>query len=169
VVVCGGKPAAGVAILSNLRVGVEGVREVKLSKSKDLHQRGAAMAELSLLDLRFTAASVHLGLNSEERTRHVLEVERLIGPVPQSVIGGDLNEGAAGMSWRKFADRRLDAGSEMDLATYPSSLPTKRIDTIFVPTEWKTRSVSLTEITDDATLVRATDHRPVIVDVMGWR
>ena len=28
---------------------------------------------------------------------------------------------------------RTDAGAEADLATYPSSMPTKRIDTIFVP------------------------------------
>jgi len=169
VVVCGGRPAAGVAILSSLRMSVETVHEVKLPKSKDLHQRGVAIADLALLDVQFTAAAIHLGLNSEERQRHASQIQSLIGPAPHSVVGGDLNESDAGTTWKHFADHGADAGAESHLATYPSSSPTKRIDTIFVPHIWKTRTVSLTEIADDATLIRATDHRPVTVDVMGWR
>ena len=166
VVVCGGKPAAGVAILSSLRVSVERTEERLLTKTADLHQRGLAVADLALVDRMFRAACVHLGLNSDERRRHVAEIEGVLGG-GDAVLAGDLNETSRGSAWREMVHGRVDVGQTADAATFPASMPTKRIDTIFVPASWATEYISPTEITDDATLIRASDHRPVIVDVMG--
>jgi endonuclease/exonuclease/phosphatase family metal-dependent hydrolase len=53
------------------------------------------------------------------------------------------------------------------MPTFSSAKPRRRIDTILVPNGWSFVAVSPIEIVDESDLNAATDHRPVIADVMG--
>lgn len=169
VIACGGKSAAGVALLVDLRVDVDDVREILLPKSPGLHQRGLAMATVSLGARRFVAGSIHLGLQPQERLRHASAVAKALNKagLAETVVSGDLNETASGSAWQLLAKDRDDTGKAAGAKTFPSRAPRRRIDTILVPTAWQVTSVSPTEIVSESTLIRATDHRPVVVDVMG--
>ncbi len=167
VVAAGGRPAAGVALLTTLRVDVDAPASHLLTKTWRLHQRGLAMARLSLGDLSFVAGSLHLGLDGAERRRHASEIAHLLG-TGDSVIAGDFNEGSTGPARRALASGRHDVGAAQDLPTFSTSAPRRRIDTILVPTDWQVTPVSPLEILHESDLVVATDHRPVIADVVGW-
>lgn len=166
VVAAGGRPAAGVALLTTLRVDVDCARDHLLSKSPRLHQRGLAVAQLTLGDLSFAAASLHLGLDATERQRHASEIEQFLGGGP-AVVAGDFNERSTGPAWQALAAGRTDVGAAADLPTFSTADPRRRIDTILVPTDWRVTPVSPLEILHESDLVAATDHRPVIADVVG--
>ena len=168
VVACGGKPAAGVAILTTMRVDVERVSEHLLSKTEGLHQRGLAVAECVLSGRRFVAASLHLGLKPEERERHATEIERSVSAAAlPTVLAGDFNETADGPAWQRLANGHRDIDAEQASLTFPSKAPRRRIDAILVPSDWDVSVVSPHEIVDESDLIAATDHRPVIADVVG--
>jgi endonuclease/exonuclease/phosphatase family metal-dependent hydrolase len=168
VVAAGGRPAAGVALLTTMRMDVSASESHLLTRTSGLHQRGAAVAEVSLGSAHFTAISVHLGLRSDERARHAAEIETIIGGRrAPAVIAGDFNETSEGVAWQSLAQARRDVGERNDLPTFSSANPRRRIDTILVPSEWTVTFVSPLEIVDESDLVAATDHRPVIADVMG--
>ena len=167
VVAAGGRPAAGVALLTTLRVDVDHPGSHRLTKSERLHQRGLATAQLTCGGVTFAAASLHLGLNATERQRHASEIAALLGGGP-SVVAGDFNEGAAGSAWKSLAAGRHDVGAAQNLPTYSTADPRRRIDTILVPVDWQVTPVSPLEILHESDLVAATDHRPVIADVVGW-
>ena len=167
VVGAGGRPAAGVALLTTLRVGVDAPASHLLTKTPRLHQRGLAVAQLTLGDLSFAASSLHLGLDAGERQRHSSEICHLVGG-GQSVIAGDFNENASGPAWQALAAGHQDVGAAENLSTFSTADPRRRIDTILVPTDWQVTPVSPLDILHESDLVAATDHRPVIVDVVGW-
>ena len=166
VVAAGGRPAAGVAILTSLRVDVDAPRSNLLTKTPRRHRRGLATAQLTLGDHSFTAASVHLGLDAAERERHAVEVRRLLGDAP-SVVGGDFNETSSGPAWALLAAHHVDPNAHVDRPTFSTSSPRRRIDAILVPVSWTTAAISPFEVVPEADVVKATDHRPVIVDVLG--
>lgn len=167
VVGAGGRPAAGVAVLTTLRVDVHASESLLLPKTAGLHQRGVAVIEAALGARRFVAASIHLGLRSAERQRHADEIAAIVAArrLP-GVVAGDFNEGADGPAWTRLLEGRRDAGSALAAPTFPAAAPRRRIDTVMVPAEWQVSLVSLAETADESDLVRATDHRPVVVDVM---
>ncbi len=167
VVAAGGRPAAGVALLTTLRVDVDAPTNRLLTKTPRLHQRGVAAAQLTLGDLSFTVASLHLGLDAGERQRHASEITDLLGTVP-SVIAGDFNERSSGPAWQVLAAGRHDVGAAQNLPTFSTADPRRRIDSILVPADWQVTPVSPLEILHESDLVAATDHRPVIADVVGW-
>ncbi len=166
VVASGGRPAAGVALLTTLRVDVEDPASTLLTKTARLHQRGFASARLTHGDHSFVAASVHLGLDAYERRQHAREIAQLLGQ-GQSVIAGDFNETSGGLAWQTLADGRRDVGAGADLPTFSAKSPRRRIDTILVPAAWTVQPISPLEIVDESVLIEATDHLPVIVDVLG--
>ena len=166
VVAAGGRPSAGVAVLTTLRVDVDRSEDHLLTKTPGLHQRGVAVVEAAVGARRFVAASVHLGLRSQERLRHVAEIGSIVDRGLPSVVAGDLNEGPEGKAWAALLEGRRDAGASSGLPTYPAAAPRRRIDTVMVPASWDFTTVSPGETSGDFDLVRATDHRPVVVDVM---
>jgi endonuclease/exonuclease/phosphatase family metal-dependent hydrolase len=166
VVAAGGRPAAGVALLTTLRVDVDRPRDHLLSKRPRLHQRGLAVAQLALGDLSFGAASLHMSLDASERQRHAAEIELLLGDGP-AVLAGDFNERSDGPAWQALGSGRTDVGAAADLPTFSTANPRRRIDTIMVPADWRVTPVSPIEILHESDLVAATDHRPVIADVVG--
>ena len=166
VVVAGGRPAAGVAILSSLRVDVDAPSAHLLTKTPRLHQRGLALAQLTLGERSFRAGSVHLGLDAAEREGHAVEIRRLLGDGAW-VVGGDFNETSSGSAWQSLSAGQVDPNAEVDLPTFSTSSPRRRIDAILVPESWPTSAISPFEIVSESDVARATDHRPVLVDVLG--
>ena len=83
-----------------LGVEVHGTRDVLLSRTPGLHQRGLAVAEVSVGGLRVAVASMHLGLRADERLRHVDEVTDALSvyEVPV-VVAGDVNERPGEPAW----------------------------------------------------------------------
>jgi endonuclease/exonuclease/phosphatase family metal-dependent hydrolase len=167
VVAAGGRPAAGVALLTTLRVDVDAPASHLLGKTPRLHQRGLATARLGLGERSFSAASLHLGLDGGERQRHASEIARIVGSAP-SVVAGDFNERSTGPAWHALGAGRQDVGASEDLPTFSTADPRSRIDTILVPNDWQVTPVSPLEILHESDLRAATDHRPVIADVVGW-
>jgi endonuclease/exonuclease/phosphatase family metal-dependent hydrolase len=125
-------------------------------------RRGIAAAQLRVRGRLVGVVSCHLSLDAERRAvevERVVEVaSRLRGPV---VVGGDLNEGPGGPSWRRFRSAGfLDHGSN-DWPTFPADEPLKRIDALLV------RGASAVAHhgdpgVDEALQARASDHRPVL-------
>ncbi len=166
VVACRG--GAGMSVLTSMRVDVELPISTMLPRTPGLHRRALALACLELGGRRFVGGSIHLGLDKIERLRHAAVIRDLldVGPVLPLVLAGDMNETSTGLAWQRLAEGHADSGLLTDWPTFPVRQPRRRIDTIFVPTAWRTVSVSPTEMVEDAILVRATDHRPAIVDVV---
>ena len=108
-------------------------RLVRFAAGSPLRPRGVLVAEV---DERWTAASVHLGLEGTERGRHLAELRDLLAGSPQPVvIGADLNARPEEPGPRSLGERFTDVWTsvgEGDGATFPSSAPTARIDYLFV-------------------------------------
>ncbi len=158
----GSRGGGGTTILTSLRVQLLDVRHVRLPVPPGRRRRGYAVARVRLPgEPPLTVASVHLGLDADERLRHTRAVLAGLGAGP-TLVAGDLNEGADGASWRLLAERLALVSPPG--ATFPAARPRQRLDVVFASPHVRSlphRDVPL----DDADLVAASDHRPVWVDV----
>lgn len=172
-VACGGGTAAGVAVLTNLRVDVDQVWEHQLSWERGLHRRAVAAAALRLAGTPFLAASVHLGLQAGQRSRHVYEIQSVIAGLLEQraeplavVVGGDLNDTPGTPVWELFERGGLrDAWSlapDGSGDTYPSGEAVKRIDGILVDEHVRVLGAGVPVELPPRLLAAATDHRPVL-------
>jgi endonuclease/exonuclease/phosphatase family metal-dependent hydrolase len=135
--VCGDPPAfprrrIQNAVLVRPPRGVRSYRLVRFPPESLVQPRGALIARLD----DATVVSVHLGLKSAERGRqvsHLLEILR--GIDEPLVIGGDLNAHPGDPSPARIAATYPDAWTHVDGSegwTFPSDMPTARIDFLFV-------------------------------------
>ena len=155
--------SGGTTILTSLRVDVAAARHERLRVPRLQRERGYAFASVSLpghdpVDV----VSVHLSLDADERARHVGEVLATLGPGGPLVVAGDLNEGEDGRAWGVLAERLQPVTDTAP--TFTARHPRHRLDVVFAggPLEvLPQRSVDL----DRATLVAASDHLPVWVDL----
>ena len=169
VVVGGGRPAAGNLLLSTLAVDVLATRDVLFSKDAGLHQRGTALARLSLDGAPFAIAGTHLDLEAPPRERHVAELHAAIAAfVPDSVpsiVAGDINDLPDSPSWAALAAVGQDAFGVVgsgDGYTYSATQPVRRIDGIFADPRVGVRHASVIRSPD----VRiASDHSPLLVEL----
>ncbi|MEU7424000.1 endonuclease/exonuclease/phosphatase family protein [Streptomyces sp. NPDC040750] len=170
VLLTGGAPAAGPAILCGLRATVERTEDVLLPLTPGLHRRGFATAVVRFGDVRLGVLSCHLSLRQDERRQQgALLLDRLAGlGVAHTVAGGDLNERPDGPTFRELSgalqDCRVAApwGGEF---TSTSTDPHQRIDAIFAGrgVEVLGCGVPLDQPgVTRADLVAATDHLPVL-------
>jgi endonuclease/exonuclease/phosphatase family metal-dependent hydrolase len=159
----------------------------RFERSKPFHPRGALVAQVGRTGFRVSALSVHLGLSPQERRRHAEELTDLTLALPGPfLVGGDLNEGPEGKSAGWIAARMWDAwaagggtgasgasasrGSGLRTsdsrssggATYPSELPTARIDYLFASEHFYVLDA---EVPDGPDAREASDHLPLVVDV----
>ena len=165
-VVAGGRPAGAMLLLARLGVDVHATRELLLSRTPGLHQRGLAIAEVEVGGQRWAVASMHLGLRADERQRHADEVlEALVGYDVPVVVAGDVNERPGEPAWTMLTEQYLDswvaAGGDESGAggTYRSDAPYERIDGIFAD---RTLSVLSCVVPDLPEVATASDHRPVL-------
>jgi endonuclease/exonuclease/phosphatase family metal-dependent hydrolase len=169
VVVAGGRPAGANLIISTLGVAVEHTASVRFSKDPGLHQRGTAIAVLSLAGARFAAAGTHLDLRPQPRLRHVGELHRAIDEhVPADVpviVAGDINDAPGSPPWEALGAVRADAFAEAGTGSGNTSTavdPHQRIDAIFV--DRRIRVLSARVLEGDDVLV-ASDHRPLLAEL----
>jgi endonuclease/exonuclease/phosphatase family metal-dependent hydrolase len=106
-------------------------RLVRFDGASLTHPRGALITRLDDV----TAISVHLGLESGERARHVPQLLEIVGNVEQPVvIGGDLNARPEDASPARIAASHPDMWTDVGEgggSTYPSSEAVARIDYLF--------------------------------------
>lgn len=169
VVVTGGRPAAANLLLSGLEVTVETTRDVLFTKDRRLHQRGTAMAVMSLAGQRFAVAGIHLDGVEEPRYRHVGELHAAIDAfVPDDVpviIAGDVNDDPGSRVWTALHEGAVDSwavAGDGDGTTSSIVLPLRRIDGVFVDERLTVRRSTVINSTD---VQIASDHRPVLVDI----
>ncbi|MFJ8543272.1 endonuclease/exonuclease/phosphatase family protein [Streptomyces sp. NPDC093586] len=170
VILSGGAPAAGPALLCSLRATVERTEDVLLPLTPGLHRRGFATAVVRFGGARLGVVSCHLSLQKDERYEQAgLLLDRIAAMgVEHVVAGGDLNERPDGRVFRRLGDGLRDCwtvapwGGEY---TSTAADPHQRIDAILategvevlgcgVPT-------GLSGVAEDD-LRAATDHLPVL-------
>lgn len=174
VVATGGRPAGAMLLLVDLRVQVRQRHDVRLHKTPRLHQRGLATAVLEVAGARFGVASMHLSLDDAERSRQAAEVLGHIHRLdaPSLVLAGDVNESPTGPSWQTLSKALTDAYAAAPWDgefTMSAVRPTRRIDGIFVSPTVEVVRCGVPEHLPGvraSDLVRATDHRPVLADLL---
>lgn len=139
---------------------------VALSHRRGTLPRGMVTAVVGRSGYRLTAGAVHLGLSDPERVEHARELTDLLPSLRQPVVvGGDLNEPPEGAAASWIGERLWDAFAEAGQGageTYPASMPTARIDYLFV-----SQGVRLERawVKRDPEVELASDHLPVFADV----
>lgn len=171
VVVTGGRSAAANLIMSSLAVEVVATRDVLFSKDRRLHLRGTAIAVLSLSGVRFAVAGIHLDLVERPRLRHIGELEAALDAmVPADVpviVAGDTNDVPGSAAWHTLAERGADAWAVAGDTgapgwTFSATNPRRRIDGVFVDPRL---TVVSAEVIDTPDVARASDHRPLLVEI----
>jgi endonuclease/exonuclease/phosphatase family metal-dependent hydrolase len=172
VVVTGGHPAAGNLILSSLGVDVlTGVDQLfsRLPAQRTRHQRGVALARLRWLGHTFVVGGTHLDLAAEPRLHQISELESAInairGPGDSTIIAGDMNDEPGSATWQALVAERVDAFAQVGAGagpTFTAANPTRRIDGVFLGAGVTARSAV---VIDDESVRRASDHRPVLVQL----
>jgi endonuclease/exonuclease/phosphatase family metal-dependent hydrolase len=172
VIVTGGRPAAGNLLLSSLGVEVLAARDVLLGREPRLHQRGVALAQLRWQGRAFTVAGTHLDLEPAARLRHARELDQVLtafrpDATAPTVVAGDLNDEPGSPVWSALSAGRADAFAAVGEGTgytFTAANPRRRIDAIFVSDRRRVVSAS---VIDGPDVGRASDHRPVLVE-LDW-
>ena len=169
VVVGGGRPAAANLILSALRVDVVATYDVRFSKDPGLHQRGAAIALLTIDGTSFAVAGTHLDVVEPPRLRHLVELDAaLAAHVPAgtpTIVAGDFNDKPGTPTWRAVESGHVDVFTRADGAgpyTSTARNPHQVIDGIFVDPRIAVRSA---RVLDQPDVFIASDHRPVLAEL----
>ncbi|MDT5030843.1 MAG: hypothetical protein QOC94_1014 [Actinoplanes sp.] len=162
VVGAGGLPSLGNLLLVSLRLRVHESWSLKYPLTPGRHLRGAAFARCSVYGATFTISGSHLAIDPVERpaqaARWKAELTGVEGPM---IAAGDLNEGPGGGAWRTVADGFRPNGSTV--LTFPATLPRVQLDSIFVTPDI---SVESYEVIDSDRARRASDHLPVVADLL---
>ncbi|MBZ9642611.1 endonuclease/exonuclease/phosphatase family protein [Streptomyces sp. PSKA30] len=170
VILSGGAPAAGPALLCSLRATVERTEDVLLPLTPGLHRRGFATAVVRFGGARLGVLSCHLSLQKDERYEQGgMLLDRLAGlGVEHAVAGGDLNERPGGPTFRRLADRLQDCWAVAPWGSEYTSTPTdphQRIDAIFATEGVEVLGCGVPTghpgVTE-ADMRAATDHLPVL-------
>jgi endonuclease/exonuclease/phosphatase family metal-dependent hydrolase len=169
VVVTGGRTAAANLLLSTMDVEVISTADVLFSRDRRLHQRGTAIAVLELAGHRFALAGTHLDLVAEPRLRHVGELhaalDRFVPTECPTVVAGDMNDDPGSAVWQRLSDRGMDAWANVrrgDGFTSSAAEPVRRIDAVFVDPRLTVLNAA---VLDGVDVPRASDHRPVLVEI----
>jgi endonuclease/exonuclease/phosphatase family metal-dependent hydrolase len=135
-----------------------------------LEPRGALWVAISVDGVEIEVLNTHLGLAPREQQ---LQAAALKGPQwlghpsrrAPLILVGDFNCGPRSAPCRTLLhglkDARALSRSARSTATFPSALPMRRIDHVFVSAEVKVTAVSAPS---DALTRRASDHLPLVVD-----
>ena len=184
---CGGRASGGTAIFVGRRLDVAAAGAFRLPvRAPWTRTRGAAVVTVSLDGVRLVAASVHLPLGPGDRVTHARIVRARLatlapgtaGPTPL-VIAGDLNEPPGGPAWEVLGAGLTDVAQDATdvgapAPTFTARRPARRIDAVLVGPGVLATSVRVPGSPDDAglpdlslaDLQSASDHLPVVVDVL---
>jgi endonuclease/exonuclease/phosphatase family metal-dependent hydrolase len=163
--VAGGRDAGSNMIAVAYGVHVRSTSVTTLGQPLLQPRRGIAAAQLRVRGRLVGVVSCHLSLDAQRReveVERVVEVaSRLRGPV---VVGGDLNEGPGGPSWRRLRSAGFQDHGSKDWPTFPADEPLKRIDALLVRGAAGVRRHGDPGV-DVEIQARASDHRPVLAVV----
>ena len=141
-------------------------RQQRFSGSRFLYPRAALLAKLRREGATLWAVAIHLGLRPAERRRHVEQLLATLDGVREPVvIAGDTNELSDGKAMTLLAARYPDAWDRAGRGpgdTIPVGTPTARIDFVFTS---PSIDVERAWVPQTAEVARASDHRPVVVDL----
>jgi endonuclease/exonuclease/phosphatase family metal-dependent hydrolase len=140
-------------------------------RGRFVEPRGALLVSVDVSGSELFVLNTHLGLLKGERMR---QGESLLGPEwlgalcrgERVIVCGDLNDVRGSAVYQQFEDRFRDAQRLVSPLrpknTWPSKLPLRRIDHVFLSPGLKVRRVEVprTELT-----MVASDHLPVIVEI----
>jgi endonuclease/exonuclease/phosphatase family metal-dependent hydrolase len=158
----GGLPSLGNLLLVSLRVRVHEAWSLRYPLTPGRHLRGAAFARCTVRGARFTISGSHLATDPVERPAQAERwKEELSGVEGPLIAGGDLNEGPGGGAWRTVADGFAPNASSS--LTFPATLPRVRLDALFVSPDI---SVESYEVLDTDQARRASDHLPIVADLL---
>ncbi|WBC17126.1 endonuclease/exonuclease/phosphatase family protein [Micromonospora sp. WMMA1998] len=167
VVAAGGLPSLGNVLLTSLRVRVTETRCERYPLTPGRHLRGAAYARCRVGGVDFLLAGSHLSTDPAERPAQAAAFKRELAASPLPVVAGaDLNEGPDGPAWRTVAEGLTDAAVAADRAdrhTFSCADPRRRIDALFVDPRI---TVADYDVVDTPRTRRASDHFPVLVDLL---
>ncbi len=167
VVAAGGLPSLGNLLLTSLRVRVTGTHCQRFPLTPGRHLRGAAYARCQVGGARFLLAGSHLSTDPAERPGQAALLRRELSASDLPVVfGADLNEGPDGPAWGTVAAGLTDAAIAADAAdrhTYSCTNPRRRIDALFVDPRVEVVGY---DVVDTPTTRRASDHFPVLVDLL---
>ena len=160
----GGLPSLGNLILTNLRVRVRESWELRYPLIAGRHMRGAAFARCTVPGAApFVVAGSHLSTYDGERPGQAALLEPALRAASDPVILGiDLNETDGGASWKLLAADLVDSGRDGG-NTFPAGAPDRRIDAILVD---RRIGVSHFEVANTAQALRASDHLPLVADLI---
>ncbi|TDE27909.1 endonuclease/exonuclease/phosphatase family protein [Actinomadura sp. 6K520] len=177
--VAAGRRPCGLAVLTAPHVRRVAREFHLLTPDAGLHRRALAIAVLEAGGVRFIAASTHLDLADAPRLRHAGEILTHLGrararyraPV---VLAGDVNEDPGGESWKVLTSHFQDAYAAAPTGgepTFSARDPRRRIDAVFTDPSIRTAGcgVPTGDTAPTADYVRATDHRPLLADLVIGR
>lgn len=159
----GARGRMSTTLMTSLRVDLLEAHHATLPVRTFDEPRGYAMATVRLPGHgSVVVASVHLPLRGSERLPHVRAIRAAATATGRPVVlGGDLNEEPGAAAWTDLSSE-LPQVSE-SAPTYPAGTPHKQIDAIFASPQITGRTPVLD--LDEAELAKASDHRPVVVDL----
>jgi len=132
--------------------------------------RGAIWARITVGEVALDVVATHLGVNARERGPQAAE---LVGPAwlggadvgARRILLGDMNALPWTAAYRRLAGHLRDAQRQLATRprpTFPARLPVARIDHVFVSPDLDVRAA---EVPASRAARRASDHRPLIVDL----
>ncbi|QOK24076.1 endonuclease/exonuclease/phosphatase family protein [Janibacter indicus] len=156
--------AGQTSVLTHLRTNVVSVTHHRLPYRTRRDRRGFAVTRVAPFGrTAVSVASVHLGLDGDERLEHAREIMAHLAAQPgPALLAGDLNEQDDGAAWQLFGGAMRPV-SPLE-PTFPSGRPEHVLDVVFATPDVRVlphRDVPW--VAED--LTAGTDHRPVWVDV----
>ena len=168
----GHRGGGGTTVLTSGRVTTATARHARLSVMLLSRTRGYAVVRVRPAAQpsapHLTVVSVHLSLHAGERhahTRTILDdVLAWAGGPSRIIVAGDLNEHRSGSAWRLLESRLVLVSP--DTPTYPVRRPRSVLDVVLASPDVVVLPHSPVGLDEDV-LARASDHRPVWVDVLA--
>jgi endonuclease/exonuclease/phosphatase family metal-dependent hydrolase len=169
-ILSGGAPAAGPALLCNLRTTVEHTEDVLLPLTPGRHRRGLSTAVVRYGAARLGVVSCHLSLDKAERYEQSgMLLDRLAAlDAPHAIAGGDINERPSGRTFQRLAQQLQDCHAVAPWGSPHSWIrdePHRRIDAIFATKGVEVLGCGVPVDQPGVTaedLRAATDHLPVL-------
>ncbi|MCO1618440.1 endonuclease/exonuclease/phosphatase family protein [Micromonospora sp. CPM1] len=167
VVAAGGLPSLGNVLLTSLRLRVVDTRCQRYPLTPGRHMRGAAYARCRVGGVDVLLAGSHLSTDPAERPAQAAAFKRELAASTLPVVAGaDINEGPDGPAWQTLAEGLTDtalAADRADRLTFSCADPRRRIDALFVDPRI---TVVDYDVVDTPAARRASDHFPVLVDLL---
>lgn len=161
-----GRRGTGTAVLVAPTVHVRASSRVPLTTPRDVPDRIATHAIVSLHGVGLSVTAVQFGLRPEVRRTNLDELMTFLRSIDlPSVIGCDLNESIRSPVAAAFASTYQDGFAVAGVGrgdTYPTSDPSTRQDYVFVDPDLR---VVAAHVPTGPDVDAASHHRPVVVDL----